>query len=127
MAGRLTALRWKNLTEGGRYGDGDGLWLQVRDADHRSWLFRYTVGRKARQMGLGPLPDVSLAEARRGRRRPGTSFQTAAIPSSSAGNSAVSGRRKPGARRSEPPAKNTLPHTSPHGEAPCTGRNGAIP
>jgi integrase len=64
MAGRLTALEVKNLTEGGRYGDGDGLWLQVRDADHRSWLFRYTVGRKARQMGLGPLPDVSLAEAR---------------------------------------------------------------
>ena len=48
----------------GRYGDGGGLWLQVRDPSHRSWLFRYAIDGKQRQMGLGPLPDVSLAEAR---------------------------------------------------------------
>jgi integrase len=64
MAGRLTAQKVKNLTSPGRYGDGDGLWLQVRDAKRRSWLFRYSSAGKARQMGLGALPDVSLAEAR---------------------------------------------------------------
>ncbi len=62
--GKLTVLKLKALTSPGRYGDGNGLWLQVRDATHRSWLFRYTVGGRARQMGLGRFPEVSLAEAR---------------------------------------------------------------
>lgn len=64
MAGKLTALKIRNLTVSGRYGDGGGLWLQVRDAEHRSWLFRYTRFRRPREMGLGPYPEVSLAEAR---------------------------------------------------------------
>ena len=62
--GRLTALKLRGLTQPGRYGDGDCLWLQVRDANHRSWLFRYTSGGRQRQMGLGPFPDVSLTDAR---------------------------------------------------------------
>lgn len=64
MAGKLTALKTKALTTPGRYGDGDGLWLQVRDASRRSWLFRYARNGRAHQMGLGPYPDVTLAEAR---------------------------------------------------------------
>jgi integrase len=64
MAGKLTALKAKALTAPGRYGDGDGLWLQVRDVSQRSWLFRYTRHGRARQMGLGAYPDVSLADAR---------------------------------------------------------------
>ena len=62
--GKLSALKVKGLTAPGRYGDGGGLWLQVRDADRRSWLFRYARGGKARQMGLGPAADVTLADAR---------------------------------------------------------------
>jgi hypothetical protein len=61
---KLTALGLKRMTKPGRYSDGGNLWLQVRDAEHRSWLFRYTLHGRARQMGLGPFPDVSLAEAR---------------------------------------------------------------
>jgi integrase len=64
--GKLTALKVKNLTAPGRYGDGGGLWFQVRDANHRSWLYRYAMEGRQRQMGLGPFPDVSLAEAREG-------------------------------------------------------------
>jgi hypothetical protein len=67
-AGKLTALKLKALTSPGRYGDGDGLWLQVRDANHRSWLLRYTFGGKPRQMGLGPYPDMPLADAREAGR-----------------------------------------------------------
>lgn len=52
----------------GRYGDGGGLWLQVtRGAAgraSRSWIFRYTVDGRRREMGLGPLITVSLSEAR---------------------------------------------------------------
>ncbi len=64
MAGKLTAVRVRALTAPGRYGDGKGLWLQVRDASHRSWLYRYMLNGKARQMGLGTVEAVSLAEAR---------------------------------------------------------------
>ena len=65
---RLTALKVRSLVQPGRYGDGDGLWLQVRDANSRSWLFRYTRHGHARQMGLGPLSDVTLADAREAAR-----------------------------------------------------------
>jgi integrase len=61
---KLTALGVKRLVHPGRHGDGGGLWLQVRSADQRSWLFRYALHGKTRQMGLGPLVDVPLAEAR---------------------------------------------------------------
>ena len=57
----------------GMHADGHGLYLQVTLAadgktKNRSWIFRYAAkagGRTVeRHMGLGPLHDVSLAEAR---------------------------------------------------------------
>jgi hypothetical protein len=48
----------------GFYGDGGGLYLQVRGPDKRSWIFRYRRLGRAHLMGLGPYPDVGLAEAR---------------------------------------------------------------
>ncbi len=61
---KLNSLAMRKLTKPGRYGDGGGLWLQVRDAEHRSWLLRYKVNGRERQLGLGPVDLVSLAEAR---------------------------------------------------------------
>ncbi|HEX4261459.1 MAG TPA: integrase arm-type DNA-binding domain-containing protein, partial [Acetobacteraceae bacterium] len=61
---RLTALKVRSLTKPGRFGDGGGLWLQVRDEQRRSWLFRYVWHASARNMGLGTVSDVTLAEAR---------------------------------------------------------------
>jgi integrase len=49
----------------GLYPDGAGLYLQVSEAGGKSWLFRYEVNAKDRQMGLGSLRDVTLQEARR--------------------------------------------------------------
>jgi len=51
------------------YCDGGGLYLQVTrgansDAIHRSWIFRYAVEGRDRQMGLGSIETVGLAEAR---------------------------------------------------------------
>ena len=46
------------------YRDGGGLHLQVSRSGTRSWIFRFTLSGKVREMGLGPYPDVSLAEAR---------------------------------------------------------------
>jgi integrase len=66
--GALTVTKIRALTQPGRYGDGDGLWLQVRSAERRSWLFRYMLRGKARAMGLGPIDLVSLADARTATR-----------------------------------------------------------
>jgi integrase len=66
--GKLTVLKIQNLTEPGQYGDGDCLYLQVKRDDQnrlsRSWVYRFKLNGKRREMGLGPLHLVSLAEAR---------------------------------------------------------------
>ncbi|GJD95219.1 tyrosine-type recombinase/integrase [Methylobacterium iners] len=46
------------------YGDGGGLWLQVTGKGAKSWIFRFTLSGKAREMGLGSAGTFSLAEAR---------------------------------------------------------------
>lgn len=48
----------------GYFGDGGGLWLQVSSAGTKSWVFRFALAGRAREMGLGPLHTVTLAEAR---------------------------------------------------------------
>lgn len=48
----------------GYHPDGDGLYLQISSTATKSWVFRYMLNGKAREMGLGSLKVVSLAEAR---------------------------------------------------------------
>jgi integrase len=62
--GKLTALKVKSLTESGRYSDGDGLMLDVSSKGSASWLLRITVAGKRRDIGLGSLKVLTLAEAR---------------------------------------------------------------
>jgi integrase len=62
--GNLTVVRVKALREPGRYSDGDGLLLVVRESGAKSWLWRGQANGKRRDIGLGTYPDVSLAEAR---------------------------------------------------------------
>jgi integrase len=65
---RLSHRKVETLKQPGMYSDGGGLYLQVTegsdDTPRKSWLFRYAVAGRERQMGLGPLNDVPLAEAR---------------------------------------------------------------
>ena len=61
---RLTAVQVSKARKPGLLGDGGGLYLQVSDADTKSWLFRFMLAGRARSMGLGALHTVSLAEAR---------------------------------------------------------------
>ncbi|SMO69563.1 tyrosine-type recombinase/integrase [Paracoccus laeviglucosivorans] len=49
----------------GKYADGAGLWLVKEEAIRGKWVLRATVYGRRREMGLGPFPAVSLAEARR--------------------------------------------------------------
>ena len=62
---KLSATRVAKATARGRYGDGGGLWLQVSKWKTKSWVFQYTAPNgRVRQLGLGSLHDVTLAEAR---------------------------------------------------------------
>lgn len=63
-ANKLTQLQITRLKASGLYGDGAGLWLNVTEGGSKSWVLRYTVAGKERRAGLGPFPEVSLAEAR---------------------------------------------------------------
>ncbi len=59
----LTQMRAKNL-EAGKHADGQGLWLIKRSKGAGKWIVRLVIRGKRREMGLGPWPDVSIAEAR---------------------------------------------------------------
>jgi tetratricopeptide (TPR) repeat protein len=65
-AGKLTDVRVR-LASPGTHGDGNGLYLVVRQGPvglNRSWLFRYSVAGRSHWTGLGGYPDISLQRAR---------------------------------------------------------------
>ena len=53
------------LNTPGLYRFAPGLYLQVKGADAKSWINRYTVNGKPRYMGLGSVRDVTFAQARK--------------------------------------------------------------
>lgn len=61
---RLSAKAVEKKSKPGYYADGGGLYLQVSPSGSKSWLLRFMINGKAREMGLGSLRGVSLAEAR---------------------------------------------------------------
>ena len=61
--GRLTALKVERAKQPGMYADGGGLYLQVTEGG-ASWIYRYMLNKRAREMGLGPLALFGLSEAR---------------------------------------------------------------
>lgn len=61
---RLTALQVKRATRPGMYADGGGLNLYVQAGGAKSWVYRYMLKGRAREMGLGPTHTISLSEAR---------------------------------------------------------------
>ena len=60
----LSALSISRRKKPGYLGDGGGLYLQVTEAGSKSWIFRYSMAGKRREMGMGPYPAVSLGAAR---------------------------------------------------------------
>lgn len=62
--GRLNALQIKSIKKPGKHSDGNGLYLAISKTQARSWIFRYMLYGKRREMGLGSLDVVSLSEAR---------------------------------------------------------------
>src|SRR5271170_6765541 len=62
---KLTAVEVTKAKRPGVMHDGGGLYLRVSPTGAKSWVFRFQLDGKRRDMGLGPYPDISLAEARR--------------------------------------------------------------
>ena len=60
----LSAAKVKSLKAPGDYLDGRGLYLQVRSESSKSWLLKFSMYKRAREMGLGSAFDFSLADAR---------------------------------------------------------------
>lgn len=60
----LTAVSVKSKREPGRYADGNGLYLVVDESGAKRWLLRTMVQGRRRDIGVGGLSWVSLAEAR---------------------------------------------------------------
>jgi integrase len=48
----------------GFYADGRSLYLSVSPSGSRSWIFRYMLRGRSRDMGIGSFPDIGLADAR---------------------------------------------------------------
>ena len=60
----LNAVRVRSLAKPGRYADGNGLYLVVDPSGAKRWVLRTVVQGTRRDIGLGGLRLVSLAEAR---------------------------------------------------------------
>lgn len=61
---RLSARAAQTLKEPGYYADGGGLYLLIGPTGAKSWVLRYQIRKRAREMGLGSAALVSLQEAR---------------------------------------------------------------
>jgi integrase len=66
---RLTAALINSVTRAkapkpGMWPDGLGLYLCVSDSGAASWIFRFKIDKRSREMGLGSLDAVTLAKAR---------------------------------------------------------------
>jgi integrase len=60
----MSALAVARATDKRMYHDGGGLYLQVAASGAKSWLYRYMLNGRSREMGLGPLHIISLSDAR---------------------------------------------------------------
>lgn len=61
---RLKPVSVPRIKSPGYHADGNGLYLQVSPSGSKSWVYRFMVAGRAREMGLGSLLNISLAEAR---------------------------------------------------------------
>lgn len=66
----MTAAEVEQITRPGRHAVGGvtGLALKVNARGYRSWVLRTSVDGKRREFGLGPVPSITLAQARQRAR-----------------------------------------------------------
>src|ERR1700736_4928047 len=64
VAERLSARTVQTVKERGLYADGKGLYLRIGPSGAKSWIYRYRSAGQRHDLGLGPYPDITLADAR---------------------------------------------------------------
>ena len=64
VVNQLTARKVDAIKKAGLYADGFGLYLQVIGTGAKTWIFRYSINGRRRDMGLGSATLVPLAQAR---------------------------------------------------------------
>jgi hypothetical protein len=72
LIGRLAALEVQRVKKPGMYAHGAGLYLQVTcsgDRVPKSWIYRFTLRNRAREMGLGSADPFGRTEARTKARK----------------------------------------------------------
>lgn len=62
--GKLNPKQVENLTEPGTYRDGGGPRLVVKATGRKSWILRFQLAGRRREMGLVSFPEMSLKKAR---------------------------------------------------------------
>src|SRR3954465_6342766 len=62
--GKLSAVEGAKAKGPAVLHDGGGLYLRVAATGAKSWVYRFALAGKRRDMGLGPFPLIGLAEAR---------------------------------------------------------------
>ena len=60
----LNVAQIKAISKPGKYADMGGLYLEVSSTLRKTWIFRYMIAGRRREMGLGSLDVVSLSQAR---------------------------------------------------------------
>lgn len=60
----LTDTKIRSEKSRARLRDGAGLWLNVTVTGSKTWVYRWALGGKAREIGLGSYPSITLAKAR---------------------------------------------------------------
>lgn len=70
-ARELSAVEVRRITKPGLHAVGGvaGLLLQVGEGGGRSWILRTMIGGRRRNIGLGPYPEIGLAQAREDARQ----------------------------------------------------------
>jgi integrase len=61
---RLSTVKVTRTKTPGMYADGGSLYLRVAKGGSKQWVFRYVINGRLRDMGLGPVHTLTLAEAR---------------------------------------------------------------
>jgi integrase len=61
---RLSAVKVEKAKDPGMYCDGGGLYLRIAEGGSKQWIYRYVTNGRPRDMGIGPVRVLTLAEAR---------------------------------------------------------------
>lgn len=64
LVDKLGYLKVRDETKPGYHSDGNGLYLQVSVTGSKSWIFRFTINGRQREMGIGAVHTLGLSEAR---------------------------------------------------------------